>query len=83
MLFRINVYIKKRKTHRWGIFYDLWSLMFYLCFCYNARRFLDSVSTLQTRADVAENAQQRPLGSHFSAGRRIRCNTGNFPALPD
>lgn len=24
---------------------------------------------------VAENLQQRPLGSHFSVGRRIRCNT--------
>ena len=25
---------------------------------------------------VAENVQQRPLGSHISVGRRIRCNTG-------
>jgi hypothetical protein len=25
---------------------------------------------------IAENMQQRPLGSHFSVGRRIRCNTG-------
>ena len=58
MLFRINVTIKKRKTHRWG-----GDLMFYLCFCYNARM------------HVVENVQQRPLGSRFSVGRRIRCNT--------
>ena len=37
--------------------------MFYLCFCYNAHR-------LHTRqrfklVHVAENVQQRPLGSHF------------------
>ena len=38
--------------------------MFYFCFCYNAH------------VHVADNVQQRPLGSHFSVGRRIRCNTG-------
>ena len=59
-LLRINVSIKKRKTHRWG-----GDLMFYLPFCYNAN------------VHVAENVQQRPLGSHFSVGRRIRFNTGN------
>ncbi|CAL8406059.1 unnamed protein product [Arctogadus glacialis] len=33
---------------------------------------------------VAENVQQRPLGSHFSVGRRIRCNTGSiYSSDPD
>jgi hypothetical protein len=46
--------------------------MFYLCFCYNAN------------VHVAENVQQRPLGSHFSVGRRIRCDTGSGEvSLPD
>ena len=31
---------------------------------------------------VAENVQQRPLGSHISVGRRIRCNTGTLPVFP-
>ena len=60
ILIRINVSIKKRKTHRWG-----GDLMFHLCFCYNSL------------VHVAENVQQRTLGSHFSVGRRIRCNTEN------
>ena len=41
--------------------------MFYLRFCYNAH------------VHVADNVQERPLRSHFSVGRRIRCNTGTPP----
>ena len=40
--------------------------------------FLSCPSTLQ-----AEHMQQRPLGSHFSVGRRIRCNTGVAIATSD
>ena len=52
--------------------------MFYLCFCYNAHRFSTSCPSTSNSCcvHVAENVQQRPLGSHFSVGRRIQCNTG-------
>jgi hypothetical protein len=42
--------------------------MFYVCFCHACLRF--------KLVHIAVNIQQRPLGSHFSVGRRIRCNTG-------
>ena len=49
-------------------------LMFYLCFWYNARR-LHARQRFKL-VHVAENVRQRHLGSHFSVGRRIRCNNG-------
>ncbi|CAL8236632.1 unnamed protein product [Arctogadus glacialis] len=36
---------------------------------------LPSLAHLQPNT-IAEHMQQRPLGSHFSVGRRIRCNPG-------
>ena len=44
--------------------------MFYVCFCHACLRF--------KLVHIAENMQQRPLGSHFSLGRRIRCNSGTL-----
>ena len=45
-----------------------------LCFMYF---FVMPVYTSNSDSkQIAENMQQRPLGSHFSVGRRIPCNTG-------
>ena len=49
--------------------------MFHVCFCHACLRF--------KLVHIAENMQQRPLGSHFSLGRRIRCNTGVAIATSD
>ena len=49
--------------------------MFYECFCHTCLRF--------NLMHIAENMQQRPLGSHFSVGRRIWCNTGVAIAISD
>ena len=49
--------------------------MFYLCLCRACLCF--------KLVQVAEHMQQRPLGSHFSVGRRIRCNPGVIPVHRD
>jgi hypothetical protein len=61
--------IFNKKVIGWG------DLMFQVCFCHACLRF--------KVVHIAENMQQRPLGSHFSLGRRIRCNTGVAIATSD
>ena len=53
-------------------------LVFYLCFCYNAPRLHAWLAT--NSWTLQKMCYSAPWGSHFTVGRRIRCNTGAHEA---